>query len=326
MPENLLHTIEIGSRITIPGNIFLAPMAGFTDAAFRHICIDYGSNLCYTEMVSSEALARKSLKTKKILYKAENEINYVVQIFSSSWESAVASIKDIIDFKPLIIDLNCGCPVPKITKTGAGSALMRNPDKIGEIVKALTEATDIPITVKLRSGWDFENISFIKAAEIAVKSGAAMVTLHPRTKTQGYSGKSDWSKIKELKKSIDVPVIGSGDLFEPQDCLNMLKETGCDGVMIARGAIGRPQIFKEIKFLAENGVLPEITLEEKVNAAIKHLDLAKKYIGSEIAIKEMRKHLCSYTKGIKGGAAIRNKIVQCNSMDEYKTVLSELMK
>ncbi|MCL2480760.1 MAG: tRNA dihydrouridine synthase DusB [Spirochaetaceae bacterium] len=326
LPKNLLHPIKIGSGATISGNIFLAPMAGFTDAAFRHICIEYGSDLCYTEMVSSEALARKSFKTKKILYKAENETNYAVQIFSSSWESAVASLKDIIDFKPLFIDLNCGCPVPKIMKSGAGSALMKNPDKIGEIVKALTEATDIPITVKLRSGLDSENINFMKAAEIAVKNHAAMVCLHPRTKTQGYSGKSDWLKIKELKNSIDVPVIGSGDLFEPQDCLNMLKETGCDGVMIARGAVGRPQIFKEVKFLAKTGVLPEISFEEKINAAINHLDLAEKYIGSEIAVKEMKKHLCSYIKGIKGGALIRNRIVHCNFMDEYKAILNELMK
>jgi len=165
----------------------------------------------------------------------------------------------------------------------------------------------------------------MKAAQIAVKNGAAMVCLHPRTKTQGYSGKSDWGKIKELKNSIEVPVIGSGDLFEPQDCLNMIKETGCDGVMIARGAVGRPQIFKEVKFLVENGVLPEISFEEKINSAILHLDLAEKYIGSEIAVKEMKKHLCSYIKGIKGGALIRNKIVHCNLMDEYRAILNELL-
>jgi len=324
-PENLLHTIKTGSNTIIPGNLFLAPMAGFTDAAFRHICTEYGSDLCYTEMVSSEALARKSFKTKKILYKAENEANYAVQIFSSTWESAIASLNDIIDFKPLLIDLNCGCPVPKIIKSGAGSALMKTPEKIGEIVKALTEATDIPITVKLRSGLDSENINFMKVAEIAVKNGAAMISLHPRTKTQGYSGKSDWNKIKELKKAIDIPVIGSGDLFEPQDCLNMIKETGCDGVMIARGAVGRPQIFREVKILAENGVLPEISFEEKINAAIHHLDLAEKYIGSQIAVNEMKKHLCSYIKGIKGGAAIRNSLVHCNSMDEYKAILKELL-
>lgn len=324
--EDLLHPIKIGPRtqITISGNLFLAPMAGFTDAAFRHMCTSYGSNLCYTEMVSSEALVRKSFKTKKILYRAENETEYAVQIFCSSWESAVISLKDIADFKPLLIDLNCGCPVPKIIKAGAGSALMKNPDQIGKIVKALTEATDIPITVKLRSGWDSDNITFMKTAEIAVKNGAAMVTLHPRTKTQGYAGKSDWSKIKELKNSVDVPVIGSGDLFEPIDCLNMLKETGCDGVMIARGAVGRPQIFKEVKYLAEKGILPEISLAEKINSAIKHLELSEKYIGAEIAVKEMKKHLCSYIRGIKGGAAIRNRIVHCNSMDEYKAVLNEL--
>ena len=322
---SLLHAIKIDSRVIIPGNLFLAPMAGFTDPAFRHICTAFGSDLCFTEMVSSEALSRKSLKTKKILCRAENEENYAVQLFSSSWESAVISLKDIIGLKPLLIDINCGCPVPKIIKSGAGSALMKNPDKIGEIVKALSEATDIPITVKLRSGWDSETITFMKAAESAVKNGAKMLTLHPRTKTQGYSGKSDWSKIKELKNSIDVPVIGSGDLFEPQDCLNMIKETGCDGVMIARGAVGRPQIFKEIKFLAKKGVLPEISFEEKISAALLHLDLAEKYIGTKIAVKEMKKHLCSYIKGIKGSAAIRNRIVHCNSIDEYKAVLNEVV-
>jgi len=329
----MLRTIKISSHsrseVTISGNLFLAPMAGFTDAAFRHICTEYGSALCYTEMVSSEALARKNLKTKKILCRAENEANYVVQIFSATWESAVASLAEIIPFKPLIIDLNCGCPVPKITKSGAGSALMRNPEKIGEIVKALTEATDIPITVKMRSGWDFESINFLQAAQIAVKNGAAMVTLHPRTKTQGYSGKSDWNKIKELKKSIDVPVIGSGDLFEPQDCLNMLRETGCDGLMVARGAVGRPQIFKETRLLAETGALPAISLEEKVRAAMRHLELAAKYSEDknalEVAVKEMKKHLCSYTKGIRGSAAVRNKLVQCNSIEEYRAVLGELL-
>ena len=324
--KNLLHPIKIGSNITIPGNLFMAPMAGFTDIAFRHICLEYGSDLCYTEMASSEALARRSYKTKKILYKAENEteLNYAIQIFTSSREIAVASLKDIIEFKPLFIDLNCGCPVPKIIKSGAGSALMKSPEKIGEIVKALTEATDIPVTVKLRSGLDSNNITFMKAAELAVKNGAAMVCLHPRTKTQGYSGKSDWSKIKELKNSIDVPVIGSGDLFEPEDCLNMLKETGCDGIMIARGAVGRPQIFKEVRFLAENGTLPVISFKEKINIAIRHLDMAEKYICGQVAVNEMKKHLCSYVKGITGGAAIRNRLVHCNSMEEYKLILNEL--
>ena len=323
-PDNLLHPIKIGSKTVLPGNLFMAPMSGFTDIAFRHICLEYGSDLCYTEMASSEALTRNSPKTKRILHKAENETIYAVQIFCSSWEVAVASIKEIIPFKPLLIDLNCGCPVPKIIKSGAGSALMKNPEKIGEIVKALTENTDIPITVKLRSGWDFESINFLQAAEIAVKSGASMVCLHPRTKTQGYSGKSDWNKIKELKKSIDVPVIGSGDLFEPWDCLNMLKETGCDGIMVARGAVGRPYIFKEIKHLAKTNALPEISLKEKIIATLQHLTLAEKYIRSEIAVKEMKKHLCAYIKGVRGGAAIRNSLVHCNSMEEYRTILNEL--
>ncbi len=320
----LLHPLRINSRVTIPGNLFLAPMAGFTDAAFRHICIANGSDMCWTEMVSCEALARESLKTKKIMQRAENESIYAIQLFCSSFETAILAIKEVLPFNPLLIDLNCGCPVPKIIKSGSGSALMKEPEKIGLIVKALSSETDIPVTVKLRSGWDNGSMTFLKAAEYAVKNGAAAITLHPRTKTQGYSGKADWDRIRELKHAVDVPVIGSGDLFTPQACLDMLMETGCDGVMIARGAVGRPEIFRETKILASTGELPLISFREKTENAITHLDLAGKYIGERVAVKEIKKHLCSYIKGVKGSAALRNRIVHCQSIEEYRSVLMEL--
>jgi len=322
--NSLLHPVRINSRITIPGNLFLAPMAGFTDAPFRHICIANGSDLCWTEMVSCEALSRESLKTKKILIRAENEKIYAVQVFCSTPESAAAALKHILPFEPFLIDLNCGCPVPKIIKSGAGSALMKNPQRIMNIVKALSDSTDIPVTVKLRSGWDAESINYLKAAEYAVRGGAQMITLHPRTKTQGYAGKADWEKIRLLKAETDVPVIGSGDLFSPAACLEMLKITGCDGVMAARGAVGQPEIFKNTKLLAETGELKETLFSEKIKNAIEHLELAFKYIDGKVAVNEIKKHLCSYIKGIPGSAAIRNRIVHCNSFDEYKSVLGEI--
>ncbi|MDX9801340.1 MAG: tRNA dihydrouridine synthase DusB [Spirochaetia bacterium] len=322
--NSLLHPVRINSRITIPGNLFLAPMAGFTDAAFRHICISNGSDMCWTEMVSCEALSRKSLKTKKILFRAENEKIYAVQVFCSSPETAASALEEILPFEPLLIDLNCGCPVPKIIKSGAGSALMRNPEKIMDIVKALSSLTDIPVTVKLRSGWDAENINYLKAAEYAVKGGAQMITLHPRTKTQGYSGKADWEKIRHLKTETNVPVIGSGDLFSPLSCLEMLETTGCDAVMVARGAVGKPEIFKETKILAETGELPDSGFAGKLNIARAHLELAAKYIDEKVAVNEIKKHLCSYIKGVPGSAGIRNRIVHCASMEEYRTVLDEI--
>lgn len=323
--ENPIHSIKISSRVTIPGNIFLAPMAGFTDAAFRHICRENGSDLCYTEMVSCEALVRDSRKTKAMAERAENEDIYAVQLFCASPETARRALAEILPLNPVLIDLNCGCPVPKIIKSGAGAALMREPEKIGEIVKALAEETEIPVTVKLRSGWDSGSITFLKAAEAAARGGAAMVALHPRTKTQGYSGTADREKIKQLKKETDIPVIGSGDIFTPESALEMIASTGCDGVMVARGAVGRPEIFREIRHLASTGKLPEISFNDKIKNALAHLELAVRYRGEAIAVKEMKKHLCAYIKGVKGSAAIRNTIVHCTETEEYRNILNNLV-
>ena len=319
----LFHSIRSGSREIVPGNILLAPMAGYTDTAFRHLCTEKGADMCYTEMVSSEALVRNSQKTLKLLEKAENEISFAVQIFCSSPQTAAESLKFIEPFKPSVIDLNCGCPVPKILKSGSGSALMRSPDKIGEIVKTLTRATDIPVSVKLRSGWDSSEITFIRASVNAAEAGASIITLHPRTRAQGYSGKADWKKIMELKREVDIPVIGSGDLFTPLDCINMLETTGCDGIMIARGAVGNPGIFSLVKNFnsPDNSlVLKEL---EKVSAALRHVELAEKYYSGQASVNEIKKHLCSYVKGIKGASSYRKRLMQSSSMEQYRLILKE---
>ena len=325
MKNQLIHEIILDSRVTVPGNIFLAPMAGFTDRSFRQICIEHGADLCFTEMVSCEALVRDNGRTLNLARPADNEKTYAVQIFSSNPESAAKASKQIVPLKPAFIDLNCGCPVPKITKSGAGSALMKNPGLIGEIVKAVREESGLPVSVKLRSGWDAQSINYLEAAEAAQKAGAAMISLHPRTKSQGYAGKSDWEKIRELKKNASVPVAGSGDLFSPEDGIRMLTETGCDAVMIARGAVGHPEIFKNIKNLAANirAELPDPS--EKLETALRHFNLSVKYNGEKIACSEMKKHLCSYTKGLEGSANVRNRIVHCQDPDAYRSVLRDFL-
>ena len=323
--KSLLHEIELDSRVTLPGNIFLAPMAGFTDRSFRHICIENQADLCFTEMVSCEALVRGNDRTINLAKPADNEKLYAVQIFSASAISAADASKKIAELNPLFIDLNCGCPVPKIIKSGAGSALMKTPEKIGEIVKAVKGETGLPVTVKIRSGWDNSNMNFLQAAEIAQKAGAAMISLHPRTRSQGYSGKSDWDKIKTLKNEASVPVTGSGDLFTPGNCLQMLKQTGCDGIMIARGSVGHPEIFNQIKMLIESGTYTTPSPAEKLETAMKQFNLSVIYNGDKIACSEMKKHLCSYTKGLEGSANVRNRIVHCQDPDEYRKVLKEFL-
>ena len=325
MENQLIHEIILDSRVTLPGNIFLAPMAGFTDRSFRHICIENGADLCFTEMVSCEALVRDNGRTLDLAKPAENEENYAVQIFSSNPESAAKASRQIVPLKPLFIDLNCGCPVPKIIKSGAGSALMRTPELIGEIVKAVKEESGLPVTVKIRSGWDANSINYLKAAEIAQKAGASMISLHPRTRSQGYSGKSDWEKIRELKNNSSVPVAGSGDLFTAEDGIRMLTGTGCDAVMIARGAVGHPEIFKNIKNLAVNRDKVSADSREKLETALRHFDLSVKYNGEKIACSEMKKHLCAYTKGLEGSANVRNRIVHCRSSEEYRKVLTDFL-
>jgi tRNA-dihydrouridine synthase B len=323
--KNLYHPVRIAG-FTVPGNFFLAPVAGFSDRAFRSICIRYGADFTYTEMVSAEALARDSGKTLELMEPAENEHIFSIQLFASNPESAAKAVRHVVRFNPAVIDLNCGCPVPKVIKTGAGAALMRNPGLIGRIVSAIVGETDIPVTVKIRSGWDASELTYLEAAGKAVSAGAAAVGFHPRTRSQGYGGRADWSLIGGLKRAIPVPVIGSGDLFRAQDALEVLERTGCDAVMFARGAIGNPFIFREARALATGTEHPEPAgIGEKIAAALDHLTLAVENLGEPLACREMRKHICAYTKGIEGGSELRNRVIHAVTLEEYRSIFNEYL-
>ncbi len=325
--NSLYHEIELPG-ITIPGNIFLAPIAGFSDAPFRSISTKLGADMCFTEMVSCDGIIREGEKTIALMNPAENEKFLAIQVFTSDPEIAKESMQTVLEYNPSVIDLNCGCPVPKVIKNGAGSALMKDTVRLGEVVKAMNEGIaaagkNIPVSVKIRSGWDSGSLNFLEAAETAVESGASMVSLHPRTRVQGYSGKADWTLIKILKENITVPVIGSGDLFSPEDAYNMISSTRCDGVMFSRGSLGNPWIFSMTRELLTIGTVPPPPREnEKIRTALEHLELAVQLHGEQRACREMKKHLCSYIKGSSGAASLRNRIVHASSFEEYRSILS----
>lgn len=325
MPS-LYRPLQAGS-LRIGGNLLLAPMAGYTDRAFRRICLDWGADLAFTEMVSCEGLVHNSQKTASLMDPARGEEHPAIQIFTGDPAKAAAAIPSLLTRSPALIDLNCGCPVPKVIKNRAGSDLMRDPSRLGRIVAALKQAlaergVSIPVSVKIRSGWDKQSLNFREAGEAACEAGADMVSLHPRTRSQGYAGEADWELIARLKESLPVPVIGSGDLFTPEAAERMLRETGCDGVMIARGAVGNPFIFRRTRALLETGApAPAPPREERFSTALHHLDLAVAAHGEPRACKEMKKHLCSYTKGSPGSAALRNRIVHAETAAEYRAIL-----
>ena len=306
--------------LEIPGNLFLAPVAGYSDAAFRCLCAEYGCDLAYTEMVSAEALTRNHRKTRSLLEKGESENLYAIQLFGSTPDVMARAAAMLAPYRPALVDVNCGCPVPKITKSGAGSALLKDPRKIEAIVRAMREATEAPVTVKIRLGWDEASVNYLETAAAAVSGGAAAVTLHARTKTQGYSGKSDWTALSRLKSELAVPLFGSGDVFSPEDALRMLAQTGVDGVMFARGAIGNPFIFRQTRELLEGRSVPEFSRVQRVQAARRHLALAVRYLGEKTACVEFRKQVCSYTRGTQGGASLRQAAVKASSVADYEAV------
>lgn len=310
--------------VLIPGNLFFAPIAGYSDAACRSICIENGADFCYTEMVSAEALIRSHEKTKVLMARAKNEKLYSIQLFGSNPDSLAEACKIASEFNPTVIDLNCGCPVPKIVKAGSGSALMRTPDLLSKIVSSMSKAVTIPITVKFRLGWDASSINYPDIAQVCIDSGAKALTLHARTRAQGYSGKADWSALKNLVAISSVPVFGSGDVFMPSHALSMIEETNCAGIMIARGAIGNPFIFSQSKCLLEGKSFTEPSATILAATMLKHITYAIELFGEKTACTEFRKHFCTYTKGYTGGAELRKKAVSANTLNDYKTLLEEL--
>lgn len=326
----LYHPVKIGN-IELKGNLFLAPVAGYSDRSFRSICIEKGASFTYTEMVSAEAITRGNGKTEEIMQRSSNEKVYSVQLFGGD-EKRMADAAQVVLEKTHCecIDINCGCPVPKIVKSGAGSVLTQNPEKLKKIASAVIDAVKgkAAVTVKIRSGWDETSITYKEAALAALEAGVDAITMHPRTKKQGYEGKSDWSKLTELKKLTEgkVPVFGSGDLFTPEDAERMLKETGIDGVMFARGAMGNPFIFTKTINLLTRGQYEEIPVRERILTGFFELDMLSNDIGEQSACMEMRKRFCAYSKGIPGGAELRLKTVHASSKEDYHAIFDPYLK
>jgi nifR3 family TIM-barrel protein len=276
-------------------------------------------------MVSAEGIVRDNAKTLELLRRGDNEKLFAVQIFASEPRAAAGAVRKLALYQPDLYDLNCGCSVPKVLKSGSGAALLQTPGKIGKIVGAMRGETDSPVSVKLRSGWDHSSINYLDCAQAAERSGAVMVCLHPRTRSQGFSGRVRTSELKELKTHCSIPVIGSGDLFTPKDALNVFRETGCDGIMFARGALGNPFIFMATKeFLTDGDPTAAPAGPERLETALQQLKLAVKFKGEARACKEMRKHFCYYSKGIPGGARFRSRAVRAERVEDYLDLVSEI--
>lgn len=318
------HPVKIGS-LQLEGNLFLAPVAGYSDCAFRFLCRNGGANFAYTEMVSTEALIRDSGKTNILLERAPNETSYAVQIFGGNEESMAKAAQMVVERTNCeVIDINAGCPVPKIVKTGAGSSLTRDPERLYSITRAVVEAVQVPVTVKIRSGWDDSRISFLQAAEAALNAGAQAITLHPRTRAQGYEGKAKKEYLTQLVDFVAgrVPVFASGDIFSPDDVLQTIRQTGVDGVMFARGAMGNPFIFEETRRYLLTGEEYKTPPAERIKAGLAELDILAEKIGELPACREMRKRFCAYSKGLENGAQMRSQIVSSCTKEDYRTVFA----
>lgn len=312
-------------NIEIKNRVVLAPMAGICNSAFRRICKEMGCGLIYAEMVSDKAITYNNKKTIDMLYMTEEERPIVQQIFGSDKESFVVAAKYIYDnMHPDIIDINMGCPVPKVAlRAQAGSALLKDPKKIYEIVKAVVEAVPIPVTVKIRSGWDCNSINAVEVAKIIENAGASAVCIHPRTRSQGYSGKADWSIIKAVKDAVNIPVIGNGDVLKPEDAKRMLDETNCDAVMIGRGVLGNPWLIKNTINFLKGEDLVEVSPRDKIDMCLHHLDYLSSLKDEHLACLEIRNHIGWYLKGIKDGNTVKNNIYQTSNIRDIIDILNE---
>jgi len=308
--------------------VFLAPMAGITDNPFRIICREFGAGVVYTEFVSSNGIIRKNMKTLEIMNFTEEERPIGIQIFGESPEIVGKSAKMVFDMlKPDIIDINYGCPVPKITKRGAGSAALKDLCLMEDITRSVIELVpEIPITVKMRGGWDNNRIISTEAGILLEKIGVAAITLHPRTTKQQFSGKSNWNLIKELKNAVNIPVIGNGDVLTVNDYNRMKQETGCDGIMIGRAALGNPWIFKSIQHFESGKIDYNPIIPEKINLAKRHFKMLKDYYTEQLSLNLSKKHFNYYFKGFNSASCWRKKFMQITTTNEINDLLNKMQK
>lgn len=317
----MTQRVYIGS-VPIEGPAILAPMAGITDHPFRMIAREMGAAAVLTEMVSADGLVRNNEKSAPLLRFEEVERPVGVQLFGSDPEIMAQGARLTAERRPDWIDLNFGCPVRKVVKRNAGSRLMRDPERLGRIVEAVVKAVALPVTAKIRSGWGSEEINAVEVAQIAQEKGAKAITIHPRTQQMGFSGTADWRIIAELKSAVDIPIIGNGDIWKPEDARRMLEETGCDRVMVARGARGNPWIFKRTNALLETGETPPAPdLSERIALCLRHLHLMVIEHGELSGVRRMRKHIVWYTKELQGGSALRQAIFGLESAAEVEATL-----
>lgn len=320
--------VYIGN-VEIKHKTVLAPMAGIGNSSFRKIIKKMGAGLIYAEMVSDKALFYKNKKTVDMLYMEEMERPITQQIFGSDKESFVSAAKFIYDnMHPDIIDINMGCPVPKVAvRAQAGSALLKNPEKIKDIVSSVVSSVPIPVTVKIRSGWDSEHINAVEVARICEEAGASAICVHPRTRSQGYSGKADWSIIKQVKDAVSIPVIGNGDINTIYDAKRMIDETNCDLVMIGRGVLGNPWLIKQINaYLEDNVILPDPTSIERIDMCLEHLHNLYELKDEKLAVLEIRNHIAWYLKGLPNSNEIKNKIFLQKNISVIIEILNEYRK
>lgn len=316
--------VKIGT-LHLDNNIILAPMAGISDLPYRLIMKRFGAGLVFTEMISANGLFFNGEATRALLQSDQAERPLGIQLFGESAERIAAAAQEVSSCGDLI-DINLGCPVRKVVRSGAGSALLNDPPKIGQIIRAVRKATSLPVTIKLRSGEDADHLNFLEIARIAVGEGIDAITLHPRTRKQGFAGRADWDHIRQLKQEIGVPVIGSGDIFTATDIKTMFNQTGCDAVMIGRGGYGNPWLIRQGRDIMAGRAIQQPEVGDRYRAASEHLELFLAFFGPRKTLGHMRKHLCWYVRGLENSAAFRSRINGVSSTDEMRIALEDFFE